>query len=442
MKEHILEKAKKDDVKFLDLQFTDIMGTMKSVTIPIERLEEALDIGVWFDGSSIEGFARIYESDMILMPDPSTYAIIPWWPKQKSILRLICNIHKPNGKPFEGDPRFILKQTMEKASQMGFTYNTGAEVEFYILKTENGSVKPVPHDVGSYFDNPTRDLATNIRREIILALEGLGMNVEMGHHECGPGQHEIDIRYSDALKSADNTMMLKHTIKSITQMHDLFATFMPKPFFGLPGSGMHTHQSLFTKDGKNAFFDENDRYNLSKTAYNFIAGQLKYINEITAVLNPTVNSYKRLVSGYEAPVYVCWARVNRSALIRVPAYSPGREKSVRCELRSPDTSCNPYLAFALMLAAGIEGIKNNTEAPGPVEENVYGFDDSKLKSMYIKILPRTFGEALVEMERSELVRKTLGEHVFRRFLEAKQEEWGEYRRQVSKWEVDRYLETL
>ncbi|MFH0861051.1 MAG: type I glutamate--ammonia ligase [Candidatus Altiarchaeota archaeon] len=443
LKGKVLEKVKEDDVKFANLQFTDIQGAIKSVTITVEHLETSLDDGTWFDGSSIEGFARIHESDMILKPDPATYAILPWEPQEKKVARFFADVYRPDGKPFEGDPRYILKRAIEKAEKMGYQFNTGPELEFFLFKTDNGKISPVPHDVGGYFDYSARDMASDVRRGIVFALESFGMHVEMSHHEVAPGQHEIDVRFSDALSSADNSITLKHTVKSIAQLHDLYGTFMPKPIYGINGSGMHVHQSLFdTKTGKTAFFDGKDPYHLSKTAYGFIAGQLEHVRAMSAVLAPTVNSYKRLVPGYEAPVYICWGKINRSALIRIPRYSPGREQSTRAELRCPDPSCNPYLAFAVMLHAGLDGIKRKLKPPNPVEEDVYEFDNKKLDEMYIKTLPASLGEALDEMRKSKLVREALGEHTFENYLTAKRMEWDEYRTNVSDWEITKYLEKL
>ncbi len=438
----VLTKAHADAVKFINLQFTDILGTIKSVSIPIERLEDSLEKGTWFDGSSIEGFARIAESDMFLKPDPSTYGVIPWGTHERKVARLICDVYTPQGESFEGDPRGILKRALAEAKKEGFLYNTGPEVEFFLLKKEDGRITTVPHDIGGYFDYSPRDLASDVRRDIIMALEELGMEVEMSHHEVAPGQHEIDVRYSDALSSADNTITLKYTIKAIAQRYDLYASFMPKPIFGVNGSGMHTHQSLFDLKGKNAFYDEKDKYKLSKTAYGFLAGQLRHARGLSAVVAPTVNSYKRLVPGYEAPVYICWAQINRSALIRIPKYSPGREQSTRMELRCPDPSCNPYIAFAVMLKAGLDGIKNNLTPPPPVEEDVYHFEPSKLEELKIETLPASLVEALEELKKDKVIRDALGPHTFERFLEAKKAEWDNYRIQVSRWELDKYLEAL
>jgi len=443
VKENVLKDVEQEDVKFIDLQFTDIHGVIKSVTIPVQQLEDSLDNGTWFDGSSITGFARIFESDMYLMPDPATYVKLPWEPKERGVARVICDVHSSNGKPFEGDPRYILKRALADAAKLGFVYNTGTEPEFFLFKTNGDLVtKPVPHDVGSYFDFSPKDLASDVREDIVFALRSLGMYVEMSHHEVAFGQHEIDFRYDDALKTADNTLTFKYAVKAIAHQYGLYATFMPKPVFGINGSGMHVHQSLFNKKGKNVFYDAKDEYKLSKIARGFIAGQLRHISAISAIVASTVNSYKRLVPGYEAPVYISWARRNRSALIRVPSYSPGREQSMRAELRCPDSSCNPYLAFAAMLKAGLDGIKKGLEPPEPVEEDVYEFDDAKLKKFYIKTLPSSLKEALDEFERSDLVKETLGEHTFNEYLAAKKSEWDEYRIQVTEWELKRYLESL
>lgn len=442
-KEKVLEEAKQKDVKFVKLQFTDMFSIVKSVTIPVEQLEESLDKGIWFDGSSIEGFARICESDMYLMPDPSTFAILPWRPKEKATARIIADVYNSNGKPFEGDPRYISKRAIREAKKLGFIYNVGPELEFFLFRRDNGpTTTPVPHDVGSYFDFSPRDLASDVRRDIIFALEAMGMQMEMSHHEVAPGQHEIDFRYDEALKTADNTVTFKYTVKAIANAHDLYATFMPKPIFGVNGSGMHVHQSLFNKEGKNIFFGPEDKYRLSEIAYSFIAGQLKHVGAMCAVIAPTVNSYKRLIPGYEAPVYICWGQRNRSALIRIPRYSPGREQSTRAELRCPDPSCNPYLAFAVMLRAGLDGIKKKLKPPEPVEEDVYHLDESKLVNLNIDTLPESLHEAIQEFERDKLMKDALGEHTYKRYLEAKKAEWDEYRIQVTKWELDRYLEIL
>jgi len=439
-KSKVLELAKKKDVKLVNLQFTDLIGTTKNLQIPVTRLEDVLDRGTGFDGSSIEGFVRIFESDMVAIPDPATFRILPGRPADKAEARLICNIHRPGGEPFEGDPRFILRKMLEKAASSGWIYNTGPELEFFLLKTDD--VKPAPHDVGGYFDFSPRDAASEVRRDAIFALDQLGFNIEMGHHEVASGQHEVDFKFGEALSTADNAITYKYTLKAIAAQNGLVATFMPKPFFGMNGSGMHTHQSFVdVKTGRNAFYDESDKYHLSDIAYYFIGGQLRYAREICGIVAPTVNSYKRLVPGYEAPVYICWARRNRSALIRVPEYFPGEEMATRAELRCPDPSCNPYLAFAVMLGAGLEGIEKKIEPPDPVEEDVYEFDDAKLAKFYINTLPGSLGEAIEELEKSSLVEKTLGSYTHQRFLEAKRAEWDEYRLRVSDWEIERYLHT-
>ncbi|MCX5725724.1 MAG: type I glutamate--ammonia ligase [Candidatus Saganbacteria bacterium] len=440
LKKDVIARAKKDNVKFVNLQFTDIVGAIKSVTIPIQRLEDSFDKGTWFDGSSIEGFVRIYESDMVLNPDPTTYQILPWTDPREA--RLICDIYTPSGEPFKGDPRYILKRALEEAKKAGYIFNTGPELEFFLFKKVDDRITTVPHDVGSYFDFSPRDLASNVRADIMLAFENLGLEAEMGHHEVGPGQHEIDVRYSEALTSADNTITLKYTIKAIASRHDLYASFMPKPIFGECGSGMHTHQSIFDPKNKNLFYDTKDKYRFSKLGYSFLAGQLSHARGLSAVVAPTVNSYKRLVPGYEAPAYICWAQINRSALIRIPRYSPGREQSTRMELRCPDPSCNPYLAFAVMLMAGLDGIKKNLAPPDPVEEDVYGFDEAKLKKLNIGSLPGSLAEAISELERDSVIQEALGEHAFTNLVKAQRAEWDEYRTQVSRWEISKYLETI
>ncbi len=438
----LLQRVKDERVQFISLQFTDILGTLKSVTIPAAQLAGALDRGVWFDGSSIEGFARICESDMVLRPDISTYCVLPWEPPERRRARIICDVYRPDGQPFPGDPRYILKRALAQARKMGYIYNTGPEMEFFLFKRDGQPLRPVPHDVGGYFDFSPRDLASAVRGDIITALQTMGMQVELAHHEVATGQHEIDIRFTEALTSADNVITMRYTIKAIAAAHDLYATFMPKPIFGINGSGMHTHQSLFTLEGENAFFDAHDRYHLSPLAYHFIAGQMTHARALAAVVAPTVNSYKRLTPGYEAPVYVCWARVNRSALIRIPSYLPGHSTSARAELRCPDPSANPYLAFAAMLMAGLDGIRRQLEPPPPVEEDVYHFDDSRLREQHIVTLPGTLEEALNELDRDEVIQQALGEHAYQAFTRAKRTEWDEYRIQVTDWELNRYLETL
>jgi glutamine synthetase len=439
----VVEKAKADGVQFISLQFSDIQGTIKSITIPVGGLEEALDRGIWFDGSSIEGFARIYESDMVLKPDPTTYRVLPWSIPERRRARIICDLFRPDGTPFAGDPRTVLRRVLTRAEDRGLLFNTGPELEFFLFKKDGEfPTQPVPHDVGGYFDFSPRDEAQQVRSDIILSLEKMGMEVEASHHEVASGQHEIDFRYGDALSSADNAVTFKYTVKAIAATYGLYATFMPKPIFGINGSGMHTHQSMFDEAGNNLFYDPDDEYRLSKLAYSFIAGQLIHAKALAAIVAPTVNSYKRLVPGYEAPAYICWAQINRSALIRIPRYSPGRESSTRAELRCPDPSCNPYLAFAVMLAAGLDGIEKGMTAPPPVNEDVYDFDEDDLRERSIGVLPNTLGEALRALSDDAVIRDALGEHVYEAFLRAKQAEWDDYRIRITEWELQRYLETL
>ena len=439
----ILEQVKKDNVKFIQLQFTDILGVIKSLTIPVEHLEASLQDGTWFDGSSIEGFMRIHESDQFLKPDVETYAVIPWLSSDKgNTARFICDVYTPDGQPFEGDPRYILKKAIKEAVDMGYDFNTGPELEFFLFKKENGKLLPLPHDKAGYFDLTT-DEAVMIRQEMYFALSAFGINVEALHHEVAAGQHEIDFKYANALKTADNAITLRFVLKAIAQKHGLHATFMPKPIAGINGSGMHTHQSLFDlKTGKNAFFDEKAEYMLSALAMGYIAGILAHVKSLSAILSPTVNSYKRLVPGYEAPVYLSWARINRSALIRIPRFFKGKTAATRCEVRCPDPSCNPYLSFAVMLKAGLDGIKRQLTPPSPVEEDLYEFTDEKLREMNIETLPATLGDALEEMQKDPLVKETLGEHTYEKFIESKKAEWDEYRLYVSQWELDKYLEVF
>ena len=436
---NIIEIIKKDKVKFVQLQFTDLYGIVKSLTIPVKQLPYALKNGVWFDGSSILGFSRICESDMYLKPNLDTYAVIPWLQSEYgNTARFICDVYTPGGKPFEGDPRFILKKAIAEAKKMGFSYNTGPEMEFFLFKMENG-LSPLPHDTAGYFDLTT-DEAYDIRREMSVALEKFGIEIETTHHEVAIGQHEISFKYSDALKTADNAITLRFVVKAIAQKHELHATFMPKPIADVNGSGMHVHQSLFDiKTGKNIFYNEKNEYKLSKIAYNYIAGQLAHIKGMSAVLSPTVNSYKRLVPGYEAPVYICWGRTNRSALIRVPSSFKGKPDSTRVEIRSADPSCNIYLAFAVMLKAGLEGIRNDLSAPKPLEEDLYLFNYEKLKEMKIDTIPPTLWQALRMLKKDKIIKNTLGKHTFEKYLEAKTKEWDEYSIQVTKWEIDKYL---
>jgi len=436
-KQDVLRIAREQDVKFVRLQFTDIMGTLKNVAITVEQLEKALDNKCMFDGSSIEGFVRIEESDMYLRPDVNTFTIFPWRPQAGKVARIICDVYTSEQKPFEGDPRYVLKRVLKKAQDMGFdTFNVGPECEFFLFLTDNeGNPTTVTHDDAGYFDLGPVDLGENARRDMCLALEDMGFEVEASHHEVAPGQHEIDFKYSDALSSADAILTFKLVVKTIAQRHGLHATFMPKPIFGISGSGMHTNLSLF-KDGHNAFYNENDSLGLSQEAYWFIGGLIKNIRSITAITNPLVNSYKRLVPGYEAPVYVAWSARNRSPLIRIPA---ARGEATRIELRNPDPSCNPYLALAAILAAGLDGIENKIEPPAPVNKNIYEMDLDQRTKDGITSLPASLEEAINEMKNSKLVRETLGEHVFNKYIEAKTKEWESYRMMVTKWEIDQYL---
>ncbi|MFX0089873.1 MAG: glutamine synthetase family protein [Candidatus Hodarchaeota archaeon] len=436
--ENLLDKAKKDGVKFISLQITDLLGLIKEVVIPVDQFKDALEDGVWFDGSSIEGFARIQESDLFLKPDPSTYCVVPWLTENGKTARVICDIYGSDGKPFEGDPRFILKKVCAQVAEMGYEYNVGPEPEFYLFK-KTDIIAPIPVDLSSYFDISSHEGYKFIKR-IIVALKDFGIRVEASHHEVGRGQYEVDISYGGCLEIADKLLTLKYAVKNIAQMYDLNATFMPKPIMGAPGNGMHIHQSLFdVKTGKNAFFDAKDKYNLSQLAYNFIAGQMKHIKALCGVICPTVNSYKRLISGFEAPVYITWASMNRSALIRVPRWFKQRPKSARIELRCPDPSCNPYLAFAAALMAGLDGVKNNLMPPKAVEENVYQFDDLSLITRKIDMLPSSLLEALDELKKSELLREVLGDELFRRYIDIKTKEWNEFKVQVTSWERSKYM---
>ncbi|MCX7908360.1 MAG: glutamine synthetase family protein [Ignavibacteria bacterium] len=437
--EHIIDKLHKDNVTFVNLQFTDILGTLKEVTIPVSKIEDSLKYGTWFDGSSIEGFARIHESDLYLKPDVSTYAIIPWLSNgEEKTARFICDIYKPDGNPFEADPRFVLKKAIEYAKSLGFQYNLGPEVEFFLFTKEGNG--PLPIDNRGYFDL-AGEYAQQIMRDIAKNLEYFDIDVEAIHHEVATGQFEVDFRYGDALITADRVLTLRSTVKAIAQRYNLIASFMPKPIMGINGSGMHVHQSLFDiNERRNAFFDGGDKYNLSKVAYSFIAGQLAHIKEICGVLCPTVNSYKRLVAGYEAPVYISWARINRSALIRIPKWFEDKKESARIELRCPDPSANPYLAFALMLSAGLDGVKNNLQPPNPVEEDLYHFDDIKLREFNIETLPSSLYEAIQFLKNSELCKQTFGDVLFRRYIRIKEREWNEFKLQVTEWEVEKYLD--
>src|SRR5437764_10841501 len=427
------------DIRFIRFWFTDILGQLKSFSVGKEELEDAFEGGMGFDGSSITGFNAIEESDMIAMPDPSTFAPLPWRPEESGVGRMFCDIVTPDRQPYEGDPRHVLRCAIERAEEMGFDqFNVGPELEFFLLRNDTSTE---PLDKGGYFDLTTLDAGSDVRRDIVLALERLGIHVEYTHHEVGPSQHEIDMRYANALKMADDCMTYRITVKEYAMKYGWHATFMPKPIFGENGSGMHTHQSLFN-NGRNAFYDSDDQYFLSETAKCFIAGQLKHAREISSLFAQWVNSYKRLVPGYEAPVYCAWSRRNRSALVRVPLYHPRKEEATRMELRCPDPACNPYLTFATLLQAGLEGIEKGYELPEPMEKNLYHLSPDDRRRLGIEQLPETLGEAIELTSESELVLRTLGEHMFKRFVEIKRKEWDEYRVQVSPWELDRYLSIL
>ncbi len=439
----LVERVKADQVRFVSLQFTDVTGAVKSVDMPITRLGEALEDGVWFDGSSVEGFARIQESDMWLRIDPETYAVLPWSPDEMRRARVFCDIFTSDGSAFLGDPRGILKKLLQEIKKRGWIYNVGPEPEFFLFR-RNGPdiIHPVPHDVGGYFDFSANDNAVRVRTELMAALDSMGLEVEVGHHEVALGQHEIDFHFADALRAADNVLTLKYTIKAIAAQHGLIASFMPKPIFGMNGSGMHCHQSISNSNGVNLFFDQNDKYNLSELAYQFIEGQLYHARAMTAVIAPTINSYKRLVPGYEAPVYVGWAQTNRSALIRIPRYTPNRDNAVRAELRCPDPSANPYLAMAAMLAAGLDGINQKLICrPDLNDINIYDLTTEDRKALNIDELPGSLAEALRELERDDVIKGVLGSEMYKAFTRAKWSEVEEYRLKVTDWELERYLET-
>jgi glutamine synthetase len=439
-KEEITQRIAEDGIEFISLQFTDIVGIVKSVIVPVGELHLVLDYGQWFDGSSVEGFARIAESDMYLVPDLDTYAVIPWGVDRNPTARLICDVYTPQGTPFAGDPRNILKRVMRQAEERGWIYNTGPEPEFFLFERDgDGRVVSRPHDQGSYFDLST-DRGLEVRKEMTRALAAFGIRVEASHHEVAPGQQEIDFRYANALRAADNVVTFKAALKEVARQQGLHATFMPKPIAGVNGSGMHVHQSLtHGQTGKNLFADGDGPYGLSTLAGQFVAGQLAHARGMCAVLAPLVNSYKRLVPGFEAPVYISWGQINRSALIRVPQVQAERPESTRLELRCPDPSCNPYLAFAIMLAAGLEGIQREMAPPPISNEDLYHLDHTVQHERGLETLPGSLGEALEELKADSLVRETLGEHLFDRFVEAKSIEWQEYCAHVTGWEVDRYL---
>ncbi|MDD5166087.1 MAG: glutamine synthetase family protein [Candidatus Omnitrophica bacterium] len=436
-KQEVMKLVKSHKVRYIRLWFTDVLGFLKGFTITVDELPRAMGDGMGFDGSSIEGFARIEESDMIARPDPSTFAILPWEDKEP-VARMFCDIYMPSGKPFAGDPRYILKKNLERAIKLGFTYYVGPELEYFYF---NNPKNTIVLDKGGYFDLTPLDVAQSVRNETVSALEDLGIIVEYSHHEVASSQHEIDLRYSDALAMADNVMTYRLVAKEIAQAKGLHASFMPKPVFGINGSGMHVHQSLF-KGSSNAFFDKKEKYHLSKVAKHFIAGLLKHAPEITSVTNQWVNSYKRLVPGYEAPVYICWAQMNRSALIRVPMYKPGKEKATRMEYRVPDPACNPYLAFSVMLAAGLEGIEKGYALGEPANDNIYHMTDEQRARAKINSLPEDLLEAIKVTEKSELVKKALGDELFHFFIRNKKLEWDEYKAQVTQYEIDKYLPIL
>jgi len=436
-KEDILGLAKDLDVRYIRLQFTDLLGVIKNVEIPVDQLPKALDDKIMFDGSSIEGFVRIEESDMYLVPDRSTWLVFPWDSNQGKVARLICDVYLPNGQPFQGDPRVVLKRVVEQARALGFdAFNVGPEPEFFLFKMDaQGRPTQEVNDEGGYFDWAPLDLGENCRREIVLTLEAMDFEIEASHHEVAPGQHEIDFKYADAVETADNIATFRLVVKTIARQYGLHATFMPKPVFGINGSGMHCHQSLFS-GGKNMFYDESDELGLSDVARHYLAGILKHASSFTAICNPTVNSYKRLVPGYEAPSYVAWSAKNRSPLIRVPA---SRGLGTRIEVRSPDPSCNPYLAIAAMLASGLDGVSNHLEVPDPINRNIYIMTDEEKEEVGIESLPGSLEEAMELLAGDEVLKNALGEHVFTHFLELKRIETNMFRLQVTEWEREQYM---
>jgi glutamine synthetase len=439
-KDYVLKTVEERGVHFVRFWFTDVLGMLKSFAVTDTELEGAFEEGMGFDGSSIDGFTRLEESDMVAMPNPESFAVLPWRPTEQGVGRMFCDVLKPDGEPFEGDPRYALRRITDKAADMGFTMYVGPELEFFYFADDQDTEVL---DNGGYFDLTPLDIASDLRRDTVLTLEKMGIPVEYSHHEVAPSQHEIDLRYCDAMSMADNVMTYRLVVKEIALQNGVYATFMPKPIFGQNGSGMHVHQSLFSKDG-NAFFDANDPegFNLSQVAKHYIAGLLKYAPEFTAVTNPLVNSYKRLVPGYEAPVYIAWARRNRSALVRVPMYKPGKENATRLELRSPDPSANPYLAFACMLGAGLKGIEEKLELMPEATNNIFHMSDDELAAAGINILPGTLGEAIELFENSELMKEVLGEHIHSFYVKNKRAEWDEYRMQVTEWELDKYLSVI
>ena len=436
-KDDIFRMVEEEDVEFIRLQFTDIFGTLKNIAITASQLEKALDNKCMFDGSSVEGFVRIEESDMYLYPDYDTFEIFPWRPQQGKVARLICDVYTPDGKPFEGDPRWILKKTIKEANEMGYRFDVGPECEFFLFHTDdNGLPTTLSHEKAGYFDLGPNDLGENIRRDMVLTLEDMGFEIEASHHEVAPAQHEIDFKYDEALKTADNIQTFKMTVKTIAKRHGLYATFMPKPKFGISGSGMHINMSLATEEGKNIFADENGKIGLSDDAYHFIAGIMKHARGMSAITNPLVNSYKRLVPGYEAPVYIAWSAKNRSPLIRIPA---SRGNGTRVELRNPDPTANPYLVLALCLAAGLDGIKNKVEVPESVDCNIYEMTPGERRAAGIENMPADLKEAVDCLVADEFLCSVLGEHITTKYVEAKMKEWENYTTRVSQWEIDEYL---
>ena len=436
-KDDIFRMVEEEDVEFIRLQFTDIFGTLKNIAITSSQLEKALDNKCMFDGSSVEGFVRIEESDMYLYPDYDTFEIFPWRPQQGKVARLICDVYTPDGKPFEGDPRWILKKTIKEANEMGYRFDVGPECEFFLFHTDdNGLPTTLSHEKAGYFDLGPNDLGENIRRDMVLTLEEMGFEIEASHHEVAPAQHEIDFKYDEVLKTADNIQTFKMTVKTIAKRHGLYATFMPKPKFGISGSGMHFNMSRATEEGKNIFADENGKIGLSDDAYHFIAGIMKHARGMSAITNPLVNSYKRLVPGYEAPVYIAWSAKNRSPLIRIPA---SRGNGTRVELRNPDPTANPYLVLALCLAAGLDGIKNKIEVPESVDCNIYEMTPGERRAAGIENMPADLKEAVDCLVADEFLCSVLGEHITTKYVEAKMKEWENYTTRVSQWEIDEYL---
>ncbi|MDI6781760.1 MAG: glutamine synthetase family protein [bacterium] len=438
-KEDVFRLVKDNDVRFIRLWFTDMLGQLKSFAITSAELEHAMENGMGFDGSSVTGYQDIEESDMIAKPDPSTFQMLPWRPKEQAVARMFCDVMTPYGQPYDGDPRYILKKAIKRANDMGFDhFYVGPELEYFYFQSADGTDVL---DKSGYFDLNQLDAGSDIRRDTILTLEAMGIRIEYSHHEAAPSQHEIDMRYSDALQMADNVMTYRLVVKETAQKYGVYATFMPKPIFGQNGSGMHTHQSLF-KGNDNVFFDTKDKYHLSDTAKKYIAGQLTHAQEMSCVFAQWTNSYKRLVPGYEAPVYVAWSQRNRSALVRIPLYHPGKEQATRMELRCPDPACNPYLTFATLLHSGLDGIEKGYELPEPMDKNLYHLTPEERDAAGIKMLPGSLGEAIGIAKNSEFVRKALGEHIFPRFIAVKEQEWEEYRIQVTEYELEKYLSIL